>query len=93
MLESLSYTVKFFQTVTFATLLKRDPRTGVSEPFARRSSTKLVFLNDRCSKEKTCVVVFFEIKFRSRHSQMFLKIIVLKKFANFTGKQLCRSLL
>ena len=31
--------------------------------------------------------------FRSRHSQMFFKIILLKKFVNFTGKHLCWSLL
>ena len=31
--------------------------------------------------------------FRDRHSQIFFKIIVLKKFVNFTGKHLCRILL
>ena len=35
--ESLSNSVKCVQAVRFATLLKRDPRTGVSEPAVRRS--------------------------------------------------------
>ena len=38
--QSLSNTVKDFQAVRLATLLKRDPRTGVSEPVVFRSSTK-----------------------------------------------------
>ena len=38
--ESLSNIVKCLQGVRLATLLKRDPRTGVSEPDVRRSSTK-----------------------------------------------------
>ena len=33
-LQSLSYTVKELQAVKLATLLKRDPRIGVSEPVA-----------------------------------------------------------
>ena len=39
-LESLSNTVKPVQVVRFASLLKRDPRTGVSKTAVRISSTK-----------------------------------------------------
>ena len=39
-LQSISNTVKGLQTVRLATLLKRDPRTGVSESAVLRSSTK-----------------------------------------------------
>ena len=46
MLQSVSNTVKGLQVVRLATLLKRDPRTGVSEPVVCRSSTKYVFLNN-----------------------------------------------
>ena len=38
-LESLSNTVKCFQAVRLATLLRRDPGTGASEPAVCRSST------------------------------------------------------
>ena len=38
-LQSLSNTVKDLQAARLATLLKRDPRTGVSEPVVK-SSTK-----------------------------------------------------
>ena len=37
---SVSNTVKCVQAVRLATLLKRDPSTGVSKPAIRRSSTK-----------------------------------------------------
>ena len=37
---SVSNTVQCVQVVRLATLLKRDPSTGVSEPAIRRSSTK-----------------------------------------------------
>ena len=37
---SASNTVKCVQALKLATLLKRDPRIGVSEPAVRRSSTK-----------------------------------------------------
>ena len=30
--------------------------------------------------------------YKTRHLQMFFKIVVLKNFVNFTGKQLCWSL-
>ena len=86
-------TVKGLQTIRLATLLKRHPHTGVSEPAVCRSSTKQVFLNNsQNSQENTYVRVSFQVKFSSRHSQMFFKIIALKKFANFTGKDLCQSL-
>ena len=39
-LESLSSTVKYTQAVWLATLLKGDPRTGVSEPAVCRSFAK-----------------------------------------------------
>ena len=38
--DLLSNTVKDLQAVRFATLLKKDPRTGVSEPAVCKSSTK-----------------------------------------------------
>ena len=37
---SASNTVIYVQAVKLASLLKRDPRTGLSEPAVRRSSTK-----------------------------------------------------
>ena len=40
MLESLSNTAKCIQAVRLEILLKRDPRTGVSESAVRRSSTR-----------------------------------------------------
>ena len=74
MLESLSNTVKCVQTIRLATLLKRDPRTGVSVPAIRRSSTKIgVPVLESLFKES------LEVDIR----QMFFKTIVLKKFANF----------
>ena len=39
-LDSLSNTVKGLQAVRLATLLKRDPRAGVSESAVRRCSIK-----------------------------------------------------
>ena len=60
MLESLSNTVKCLQAVRLSTLLKRDPRTGVSELVVNRSSIKQVFLNNaQNSLENTCVGVSF----------------------------------
>ena len=59
-LESLSNTVKCLQAVRLSTLLKRDPRTGVSELVVNRSSIKQVFLNNaQNSLENTCVGVSF----------------------------------
>ena len=56
MLQSLSKTVKGLQVVRLATLLKRDARTGVSEPGICRSSTKYVLLNNsQNSQENTCM--------------------------------------
>ena len=82
-IEFLSNTVKSLQAVRRATL--RDPRTGVSEPGICRCSTKEMFLNNsQNSPENICVGVSFKIKFKSGHSQMFFKIVVLKNFANFT---------
>ena len=46
MLQSLSNTVKGLQAARFATVLKKDLRTGISEPTLCKSSTKLVFLNN-----------------------------------------------
>ena len=46
MLQSLSNTVKGFQAVRLATLLKRDPHTGASSPGICRSSAKYLFLNN-----------------------------------------------
>ena len=45
-------------------------------------------------KEHLLSLVSFLIysDFRSSRSQMFLKIVVLKNFAIFTGKQMCWSL-
>ena len=57
-LQSLSDTIKELQAVRFATLLKRHPRSGVSEPAVCRSSTKYVFLNNsQNSQENTYVGV------------------------------------
>ena len=79
-----------------ATLWKRKPDTGVSEPAFNICSTKDVFLkNSQNSQENTCVGLSFLIEFRSSHSlssQMFFKIGLLKNFANFTRKHLCWSL-
>ena len=73
-------------------LLKRDPRTGVSQPAVSRSSTKWVFLNNSQNiQENTCVEVSY-INFRGSCSQMSFKIVVLKNFANFTRKHLYWSL-
>ena len=84
------------QAVMLATFLKRDLRTGVSEPAVRKFSAKKVFLkNSQNSQEITCVGVSFLIKFRGSRllcSQMFFKVGDLKNFAYFTGKHLCRSL-
>ena len=75
-LQSNSNTVKGLQDIKLVTLLKRDPCTGVSEPAVPKSSTN----NSRNSQKNTWVGVSFYIKFRSRHSQMFFKIIILKNF-------------
>ena len=84
MLQSLSNTVKGLQSVMFATLLKRDPRTGVSEKAISRCSSKQVLLNNsQNSQESTYVGVSFYIKFRSGHSQMFFKKKFFKKLENF----------
>ena len=40
MLQSLSNTVKGLQAARFATVLKKDLRTGISEPTLCKSSTK-----------------------------------------------------
>ena len=45
---------------------------------------KIVSLKTSCSEKS--------VKYRSRRSQMFFEITVLKKFAIFTGKHLCWSL-
>ena len=59
-LQSLSDTIKELQAVRLATLLKRHPRSGVSEPAVCRSSTKQVFLNNsQNSQENTYVRVTF----------------------------------
>ena len=59
-LESLSNTAKCLQPIRLAALLKRDPRTDISEPAVHRSSTKQVFLNNaQNSQENTCVGVSF----------------------------------
>ena len=53
---------------------------------------KYVFLNTfkmiKFHDQKT-----LSLNFKSSHSQMFFKIDVLKNFATFTGKHLCRSYL
>ena len=77
-------TVKCLQGVSLATFFKKDARTGVSELAVCRCSSNQVLLNNsQNSQEHIYVGVSSEIKFRSRHSQMFFKIIVLKKFASF----------
>ena len=45
-LESLSDTGKSLQTDRLATLLKRNPRTGVLVPAVRKCSLKWIFLNN-----------------------------------------------
>ena len=50
MLQFLSNTVKDLQALTLATLLKRDPLTGVSESDICKSSTKN---NSQNSQENT----------------------------------------
>ena len=93
LLHSISDTVKGLLDIRLATLLKREPHTGVSEPAFCRSSTKQLFLNNlQNSQENACAGVSFQIKFRSRRSQVFFKKFVLKQFANFIGKHLCQSL-
>ena len=75
MLESLSNIVGGIKTVRLATLLKRNPGTGVSESDVSRCSPKKVFLkNSQNSQESACAGVSFLTKFRSTHSQMFFKI-------------------
>ena len=60
MQQSLSNTIKELQAVRFAILLKRYPRSDVSEPAVCRSSTKLVFLNNsQNSQGNTFVGVTF----------------------------------
>ena len=44
--EPLSNTAKCLQAVRFATLLKRNPRTGVLESAIHKCSLKKVFLNN-----------------------------------------------
>ena len=74
-LESLSNIVGGIKAVRLATLLKRNPGTGVSESDVSRCSPKKVFLkNSQNSQESTCAGVSFLTKFRSTHSQMFFKI-------------------
>ena len=59
-LKSLSNTAKGLQAVRLATLLKRNPRTGVLEPAVRKCSLKQVFLNNsQNSQENTCAGVSF----------------------------------
>ena len=55
MLQSLTNTVQCIQVVRLATLLKRDPCTGVLETAVRRFSTKYVFLNNSQIYGKTPV--------------------------------------
>ena len=60
MLQSLSKTVYDLQAAKLATLLKRDPCAGVSEPVVCRLSTEQVFLNNsQNSKENTYVGASF----------------------------------
>ena len=60
MLQSLPDTIKELQAVRLAALLKRHPRSFVSEPVVCRSSTKQVFLNNsQNSLENTYVGVTF----------------------------------
>ena len=73
---SLFNTVKSLHAVRIATLLKTDPLTGVSGLAVSRSSRKWMFLNNsKTLKESTCLRVSFKIIFRSKCSQMLLKII------------------
>ena len=61
MLQALSNTIKEFQVVRLATLLKRNPLSGVSEPAVRSSSTKEVFLNNsQNSQENTILELLFK---------------------------------
>ena len=55
--QSLSKTVNSLQAVRFATLLKRNPHTGVLEPAVCRSSIKYLFLNNSQNSQETCVRV------------------------------------
>ena len=54
------------KTVRLATLLKRNPRTSVSEPAVRKYSLKQMILNNHKVNRKA-------------RSQMFFKIVVLRK--------------
>ena len=59
-LESLPDNIKELQAIRLATLLKRHPCFGVSEPAVCRSSTKQVFFNNsQNSQENTYVGVTF----------------------------------
>ena len=62
MLQTLPDTIKELEAVRLATLLKRHPRSSVSEPAVCRSSTKQVFLNNsQNSQEKgLCWSYFFK---------------------------------
>ena len=78
--EALSNTVKGLRAVRLATLLKRNPRTGVLEPAVCKCSLKQMFLNNsQHSQENTCFGVSFLISseavvHRCSSKQLFSKI-------------------
>ena len=51
---------------------------------------KIVYVSNSC--RTLTLNVWLDSKHRSSRSQMFFKIVVIKTFANFTGKHLCWSL-
>ena len=55
-LQSPSDTIKELQAVKLATLLKRHPRSGVSQPAVCSSSTKQMFLNNSQNSQKHLVL-------------------------------------
>ena len=60
----------------------------------QRYSAKKVFLKiSQSSKEMTCTRVFFLIKYRSGHLEVFLRKCVLKICSKFIGEQQCQSLI
>ena len=85
MLQSLPDTIKELQAVRLATLLKRHPRSGISEPAVCRSSTKQVFLNNsQSSQENTYVgVTFLKTPCFTEHLQwLLLKVSVFQPAAS-----------
>ena len=72
MLESLSNNVICFQVVWFATLLKRDCGTRVSEPaFSRQPKKSVLLKNSQNSQKSICFEVSSLIKFKASSLQFY----------------------